>query len=157
MNTTLNAHPKVVSQAESLSARKQLLAAEKLLTRQRDEIDRRRRELPWVKVEKDYLFDGPRGRESLADLFAWRSQLIISHFMFGTGWKEGCVGYSFRSDHIEGARTHLEHHDVSLVTISRAPLPEIQAFKERMAWRFKWLSSYNSDFNYDYRVSFTKE
>jgi predicted dithiol-disulfide oxidoreductase (DUF899 family) len=157
VNTNLIAQPKVVSRAEWLSARKQLLAGEKLLTHQRDEIDRQRRELPWVKVEKDYLFDGPGGRESLADLFAGRSQLIVSHFMFGPGWKEGCVGCSFRSDHIEGARTHLEHHDVSLVTISRAPLPEIQAFKERMGWRFKWLSSYSSDFNYDYGVSFTKE
>jgi predicted dithiol-disulfide oxidoreductase (DUF899 family) len=157
MNTNLNAHSNVVSRAEWLSARKELLAAEKLLTRQRDEIDRRRRELPWVKVEKDYLFDGPGGRKSLADLFEGRSQLIVSHFMFGPDWKEGCAGCSFRSDHVEGALTHLEHHDVSLATISRAPLPEIQAFQERMGWRFKWLSSYSSDFNYDYGVSFTKE
>jgi predicted dithiol-disulfide oxidoreductase (DUF899 family) len=157
MNTNLIAHSKVVSRAEWLSARKRLLAAEKLLTRQRDEIDRQRRELPWVKVEKTYLFDGPGGRESLADLFAGRSQLIVSHFMFGPGWKEGCVGCSFRSDLVDGALTHLEHHDVSLVTISRAPIPEIQAFKQRMGWRFKWLSSYGSDFNYDYGVSFTKE
>jgi predicted dithiol-disulfide oxidoreductase (DUF899 family) len=155
MNTNLNS--KIVSRAEWLSARQQLLTAEKLLTRQRDEIDRQRRELPWVKVEKTYLFDGPGGQASLADLFAGRSQLIVSHFMFGPGWKEGCVGCSFRSDHVEGALTHLEHHDVSLVTISRAPLPEIQAFQQRMGWRFRWLSSYKSDFNYDYGVSFTKE
>ena len=157
MNTNLVAHLKVVSRDEWLAARKQLLAEEKLLTRQRDEIDRKRRELPWVKVEKAYHFDGPSGRESLADLFDGRSQLIVSHFMFGPGWKEGCVGCSFRSDHVEGALTHLEHHDVSLATISRAPLPEIQAFQQRMGWRFKWLSSYSSDFNYDYSVSFTKE
>jgi len=147
----------VVSRGEWLSARKELLTKEKLLTRQRDEIDRERRELPWVKVDKTYLFDGPGGHESLADLFAGRSQLIVSHFMFGPEWKEGCVGCSFRSDHVDGALTHLEHHDVSFVTISRAPLPEIQAFQQRMGWRFKWLSSYGSDFNFDYGVSFTEE
>src|ERR1700678_4197769 len=157
MNTNLVAHPKVFSRAEWLSARKQLLAAEKLLTRQRDEIDCQRRELPWVEVEKTYLFDGPGGEESLADLFAGRSQLIVSHFMFGPGWKEGCVGCSFRSDHVDGALTHLQHHDVSLVTISRAPLAEIEAFKKRMGWRFRWFSSYDRDSNYDYHVSFTKE
>jgi predicted dithiol-disulfide oxidoreductase (DUF899 family) len=157
MNTNLIAHSKVVSRDEWLSARKQLLAGEKLLTRQRDEIDRQRRELPWVKVEKTYLFDGPGGRQSLCNLFEGRSQLIVSHFMFGPGWKEGCVGCSFRSDHVGGALTHLEHHDVSLVTISRAPLPEIQAFQQRMGWRFTWVSSNGSDFNYDYGVSFTRE
>jgi predicted dithiol-disulfide oxidoreductase (DUF899 family) len=148
-------HPKAVSRAEWLTARKQLLVMEKQLTRQRDEIDRRRRELPWVKVEKNYVFEGPRGRQTLADLFEDRSQLIVSHFMFGPGWKEGCVGCSFRSDHVDGALVHLEHHDVSLVTISRAPWAEIEAFKKRMSWRFRWLSSYGSDFNYDYHVSFT--
>jgi predicted dithiol-disulfide oxidoreductase (DUF899 family) len=150
-------HPKVVSRAEWLAARKELLVKEKQLTRQRDEVDRQRRELPWVKVDKEYFFHGPNGRETLADLFADRSQLIVSHFMFGPGWKEGCVGCSFRSDHVEGALTHLEHHDVSLVTISRAPLSEIEVFKKRMGWRFKWLSSYGSDFNYDYQVSFANE
>jgi predicted dithiol-disulfide oxidoreductase (DUF899 family) len=157
MTTNLIEHPKVVSRAEWLSARTELLLKEKRLTRQRDEIDRQRRELPWVKVEKSYFFDGPNGRQALADLFAGRSQLIISHFMLGPGWKEGCVGCSFRSDHVEGALLHLEHHDVSLVTISRAPFAEIEAFKKRMGWRFRWLSSYGSDFNYDYHVSFTKE
>jgi predicted dithiol-disulfide oxidoreductase (DUF899 family) len=130
---------------------------EKQLTRQRDEIDRWRRELPWVRVEKSYLFDGPQGKETLADLFGGRTQLIVSHFMLGPGWDEGCVGCSFRSDHLGGALVHLEHHDVSLVTISRAPLAEIEAFKERMGWRFKWVSSYHNEFNYDYRVSFTHE
>jgi len=149
--------PEIVSPAEWLAARKQLLIKEKQLTRQSDEIDRQRRELPWVRVEKSYLFDGPEGQQTLAELFAGRSQLIISHFMFAPGWKEGCVGCSFRSDHVDGALAHLEHHDVSLVTISRAPLPEIEAFKKRMGWRFRWLSSYGSDFNYDYHVSFTKE
>ena len=115
--------PEIVSPAEWLAARKQLLIKEKQLTRQSDEIDRQRRELPWVRVEKSYLFDGPEGQQTLAELFAGRSQLIISHFMFAPGWKEGCVGCSFRSDHVDGALAHLEHHDVSLVTISRAPLP----------------------------------
>ncbi|MGA8441999.1 MAG: thioredoxin family protein [Candidatus Sulfotelmatobacter sp.] len=149
--------PKVASREDWLRARKELLAQEKQLTRQRDEINRRRRELPWVKVEKNYVFDGSHGPETLADLFAGRTQLIISHFMFAPGWTEGCVGCSFRSDHVEGALVHLEQHDVSLVTISRAPLAEIEAFKHRMGWRFKWLSSNHTDFNHDYRVSFTEE
>jgi predicted dithiol-disulfide oxidoreductase (DUF899 family) len=148
---------RVVTREDWLRARKELLAQEKQLTRQRDEIDRRRRELPWVKVEKSYLFDGPQGKQTLADLFGGRTQLIVSHFMLGPGWNEGCVGCSFRSDHVEGALLHLEHHDVSLVTISRAPLAEIEAFKERMGWRFRWVSSYHNEFNYDYRVSFTNE
>ena len=150
-------HPKVVSRGEWLAARKELLVKEKQLTRQRDEIDRQRRKLPWVKVEKDYFFEGPQGQRSLADLFEERSQLIVSHFMFGPGWKEGCVGCSFRSDHVDGALAHLQHHDVSFVTISRAPLAEIEDFKKRMGWRFLWLSSYGSEFNYDYQVSFKPE
>ncbi|HET6217813.1 MAG TPA: thioredoxin family protein [Acidobacteriaceae bacterium] len=149
--------PKVVSRDEWLAARKELLIKEKQLTRQRDEIDRQRRELPWIKVEKHYTFEGPRGEQNLADLFEGRSQLIVSHFMLGPGWKEGCVGCSFRSDHVDGALVHLEHHDVSLVTVSRAPLAEIEAFKKRMGWRFRWVSSYGSDFNYDYQVSFKNE
>jgi predicted dithiol-disulfide oxidoreductase (DUF899 family) len=157
MITNLIERPKVVSRAEWLSARKELLINEKQLTRQRDEISRKRRELPWVKVEKSYFFDGPNGQQTLADLFENRSQLIVSHFMLGPGWKEGCVGCSFRTDHVAGALVHLEHHDVSFVTISRAPFAEIEAFRKRMGWRFRWLSSYGSDFNYDYHVSFRKE
>jgi predicted dithiol-disulfide oxidoreductase (DUF899 family) len=149
--------PKVVSRSEWLAARKELLVKEKQLTRQRDEIDRQRRELPWIKVEKDYRFEGPDGQRSLADLFQDRSQLIVSHFMFGPSWREGCVGCSFRSDHVDGALVHLEHHDVSFVTVSRAPLAEIEAFKKRMGWRFLWLSSFGSEFNYDFQVSFKKE
>jgi predicted dithiol-disulfide oxidoreductase (DUF899 family) len=156
MTTILTERPNIVSRAEWVAARKELLIKEKQLTRQRDEIDRQRRALPWVKVETNYIFDGPNGPQSLADLFDNRSQLMVSHFMFGPGWKEGCVGCSFRSDHVDGALVHLEHHDVSLVTISRAPLPEIEAFKKRMGWSFRWVSSHNSDFNYDYHVSFTK-
>src|ERR1700744_5346757 len=157
MTMNLTERSNVVSRAEWLSARKELLVKEKQLTRQRDEIDRQRRALPWIKVEKSYTFNGPDGQQTLANLFDGRSQLIVSHFMFGPGWKEGCVGCSFRSDHVDGALGHLEHHDVSLVTIPRAPLAEIEAFKKRMGWRFQWLSSYDSDFNYDYHVSFTKE
>src|SRR5262249_20089794 len=130
---------------------------EKELTRLRDRLNADRRELPWVKAEKPYVFEGPNGKETLSDLFDGRSQLIVSHFMLGPGWKEGCIGCSFRSDHVDGALVHLEHHDVSLVTVSRAPFPEIAAFKKRMGWRFKWVSSYRSDFNYDYQVSFTKD
>jgi len=155
-NSTME-RPRVVTREDWLQARKELLAQEKQLTRQRDEIDRRRRELPWVKVEKNYVFDGPQGKETLADLFSIRSQLLVSHFMLGPGWKEGCVGCSFRSDHVDGSLVHLEHHDVSFVTISRAPLEEIEPFKQRMGWRFKWVSSYRNDFNYDYHVSCTKQ
>jgi predicted dithiol-disulfide oxidoreductase (DUF899 family) len=157
MNNTLTNPPKVISRAEWLNARKELLNREKDLTRLRDEIDRQRRALPWVRVEKTYAFDGPDGERTLSDLFEGRSQLILSHFMFGPGWTEGCVGCSFRSDHVDGALAHLEHHDVSFVTISRAPFAELQAFQRRMGWRFRWYSSYNSDFNYDYHVSFTPE
>jgi predicted dithiol-disulfide oxidoreductase (DUF899 family) len=157
MITDLIERPNVVSRAEWISARKELLVKEKQLTRQRDEIDRQRRELAWVKVEKNYVFEGPDGQRTLGDLFEGRSQLIVSHFMFGPDWIEGCVGCSFRSDHVAGALVHLEHHDVSLVTISRAPFAEIEAFRMRMGWPFRWLSSYGSDFNYDYHVSFTEE
>ncbi len=147
----------IVTQDEWLVARKQLLTKEKELTRLRDQLSAERRQLPWVKVEKNYVFDGPNGKKTLADLFDGRSQLIVKHFMLGPGWKEGCVGCSFEVDHIEGALVHLEHHDVTFVAISRAPLSEIEAFKQRMDWRFKWVSSYGSDFNYDFHVSFTKD
>jgi predicted dithiol-disulfide oxidoreductase (DUF899 family) len=157
MTTNLTERPNIVSQTDWLAARRDLLIKEKQLTRQRDEIDRQRRALPWVKLEKNYIFNSPSGPQSLSDLFEHRSQLIVSHFMLGPGWGEGCVGCSFRSDHVDGALAHLEHHDVSLVTISRAPLAEIEAFKKRMGWRFRWFSSYGSDFNYDYCVSFSNE
>jgi len=149
--------PKVVSRDEWLTARKELLKQEKELTRQRDALNAKRRELPWVRVEKEYVFDTPKGKQTLADLFDGRSQLVVNHFMLGPGWKEGCVGCSFGADHIEGALVHLEHHDVTVVVVSRAPLHEIEAYKKRMSWRFKWVSSYGSDFNYDYHVSFTKD
>jgi predicted dithiol-disulfide oxidoreductase (DUF899 family) len=149
-------HP-VVSRDEWLAARKELLAKEKELTRLRDRLAAERRALPWVKIEKKCVFEGPDGKETLADLFAGRSQLIVKHFMFGPGWKEGCVGCSFEIDHAEAALVHLEHHDVSYVAVSRAPFAEIDAFRKRMGWRLRWLSSRDSEFNYDFHVSFTED
>jgi predicted dithiol-disulfide oxidoreductase (DUF899 family) len=150
-------HNRVVSQDEWLAARMAHLAKEKEFTKARDELSRQRRELPWVKVEKPYIFDGPDGKVTLGDLFDGRSQLIVYHFMFGPGWKEGCPSCSFVVDHMDGAAVHLAHRDVTLVAVSRAPLPEIEAFKKRMGWRFNWVSSYGNDFNTDYHVSFTKD
>ncbi len=147
----------VVSREEWLKTRKAHLEKEKELSRLRDELYRERRALPWVKVEKEYLFNGPDGTETLSDLFGKNSQLITYHFMFGPGWKEGCPGCSFISDHIDSVNLHLAHHDVTLLAVSRAPWPEYQAFKKRMGWCFKWVSSAGSDFNYDYHVSFTPE
>jgi predicted dithiol-disulfide oxidoreductase (DUF899 family) len=149
--------PKVVSPAEWLAARKEFLAKEKEFTRLRDELSRQRRELPWEKVEKPYLFDGPNGKQTLAELFDGRSQLIVYHFMFGPGWKEGCPSCSFLADHFDGPTVHIANRDVTLAVVSRAPLAEIEAFKKRMGWRFKWVSSFRNDFNRDYHVSFTKE
>jgi predicted dithiol-disulfide oxidoreductase (DUF899 family) len=148
---------KVVSKAEWLVARKDLLTREKELTRLRDEVSRHRRELPWVKIDKEYIFDGPNGRETLADLFDGRSQLIVYHFMLGPGWEEGCKSCSYLADHFDGANWHLPHRDMTFVVVSRAPLSEIEPFKKRMGWRFKWLSSHNNDFNFDYHVSATED
>ena len=148
---------RIVSQDEWFAAHAQHLVKEKELTRLRDQLRAVRCELPWVKIEKNYNFDTSNGKQALTDLFAGRSQLVVKHFMLGPGWKEGCVGCSFEVDHIEGALVHLEHHDVTFVAISRAPLPEIEAFKKRMGWCFTWVSSYGSDFNSDFHVSFTKD
>ena len=147
----------IVSRDEWIVARKQLLNREKELTRLRDRVSAERRGLPWVKVEKPYVFEGPNGQETFADLFAGRSQLIVQHFMMGPDWEEGCVGCSFGADHVDGALVHLMNHDVMFAAISRAPWPRIAAFRKRMGWRFKWVSSFGSDFNYDYHVSFTPE
>jgi predicted dithiol-disulfide oxidoreductase (DUF899 family) len=149
-------HP-VVSQEEWLTARKALLLREKEVTHLRDSINADRLALPWVRVEKQYTFDTPEGKKSFADLFEDRSQLIVYHFMLGPGWKAGCPGCSFICDHFEGTLPHLNHHDVTLTAISRAPMSEITAYKTRMGWRFPWASSNGSDFNYDYRVSFTED
>jgi predicted dithiol-disulfide oxidoreductase (DUF899 family) len=150
-------HPRVVSEAEWLVARKDLLTREKELSRLRDEVSRHRRELPRVEIEKDYVFDGPDGKETLADLFDGRSQLIVYHFMLGPDWEEGCKSCSFLADHFDGAIVHLAQRDVTFVVVSRAPLREIEAFQKRMGWRFKWVSSNGNDFNFDYHVSFTKD
>jgi predicted dithiol-disulfide oxidoreductase (DUF899 family) len=156
-SSKMELHPKVVSQAEWLTARKEYLTKEKEFSRLRDELSRRRRELPWEKVEKQYVFDGPNGKETLAALFEKRSQLIVYHFMFGPGWKEGCQSCSFLADHFDGAAVHLANRDVTLAVVSRATLGEIEVFKKRMGWRFKWVSSFGNDFNHDYHVSFTKD
>ena len=150
-------YPRIVSEAEWVIARKDLLTREKELTRLRDEVSRHRRELPWVKIEKEYVFEGADGKETLSDLFDGRSQLIIYHFMLGPGWEEGCKSCSYLADHFDGANWHLPHRDVTLAVISRAPFSEIEPFKKRMGWHFKWLSSSGNDFNFDYHVSFTKE
>jgi predicted dithiol-disulfide oxidoreductase (DUF899 family) len=146
-----------VSREDWLAARKQHLAKEKEFTRLRDQLSAERRELPWVRVEKSYVFEGPDGEETLADLFDGRSQLLVYHFMFGPGWEQGCPSCSFVSDHIDGANWHLPQRDVTLLAVSRAPLAQIEAFKARMGWRFKWVSSYGNDFNQDYHVSFTPD
>jgi len=150
-------HPKTVSHDEWLAARKEFLIKEKEFTHLRDELSRHRRELPWEKVEKQYVFDGPRGKESLADLFDGRSQLIVYHFMFGPDWIEGCPSCSLLADHFDGPAIHLANRDVTLAVVSRARISAIEAFKKRMGWRFHWVSSFGSDFNYDYHVSFSPE
>lgn len=148
----LAAHP-VVSEAEWLAARRELLEAEKEVTRANDRLAAKRRSLPWRRVGKPYLFETPDGPRALPDLFSGRSQLIIYHFMLGPGWAEGCDGCSFLSDHFDGPNLHLPHHDVTLLAVSRAPLAEIEAFKKRMGWRFHWVSSNASDFNFDFHAS----
>src|SRR5215467_1638419 len=147
----------VVSQSEWLKARKSLLAKEKEFTKARDALSAARRDLPWTPVEKNYVFDGPNGKETLPDLFGGKSQLMIYHFMLGPGWVQGCPSCSFLADHFDGAAIHLAQRDVSLVVASRAPLAEIEAYKKRMGWKFKWVSSFNNDFNRDFHVSFTPE
>src|SRR4029077_11323812 len=149
-------NPKVVSREEWLAARKQLLAREKQLTRERDAVAAERRQLPWVKVEKDYVFDGPNGKVTLAELFNGKSQLIVYHLMLGPDWQEACPSCSFNMDHTDGALVHMFQRDVSFAAVSRAPYPKINAFKKRMGWRFNWVSSNGSDFNRDYHVFFTK-
>ncbi len=147
----------VVSPKEWLAARKKLLQQEKDFTRQRDALSAARRALPWVKVDKDYVFEGPQGQASLAELFAGNSQLIVYHFMLGPGWGEGCMSCSYLADHFDGMLAHLNARDVSFAVVSRAPLKEIEPFKQRMGWGFRWVSSHGSDFNRDFHVSFTEE
>ena len=155
-SNSIKAHP-VVSHEEWLSARTAFLAKEKEFTRLRDELSRQRRALPWEKVDKQYVFDGPSGKETLAELFETRSQLIVYHFMFPPEWDEGCLHCSFWADNFNGSGVHLNHRDVTFVAISRAPLAKIEPFKKRMGWSFKWVSSFHTDFNFDYQASFTPE
>jgi predicted dithiol-disulfide oxidoreductase (DUF899 family) len=157
MTTLRIAAPKIVSHAEWLEARKKLLIREKSYTSEGDALAAERRDMPWVRVERDYVFAAPSGEESLADLFEGRSQLILQHFMFGPGWKEGCPSCSFMADHVGGALAHLAQRDVTFVAVSRAPLAQVEAFRQRMGWGFKWVSSFGNEFNYDYGVSFTPE
>jgi len=151
----MNRTPKVVSRDEWLSRRRKLLEREKALTDLGDQVSAERRELPWVRVDAKYVFDGPQGKQSLADLFAGRSQLVVYHFMFGPGWEEGCPSCSFLVDHIDGAMPHINARDTTLIAISRAPYPQIEKFQRRMGWKFHWVSSNANSFNFDYHVSFT--
>ncbi len=148
---------KIVSADQWILARKRLLAKEKELTRRQDELAEERRALPWVLVEKSYVFQGPTGRLTLSDLFAEKSQLAVYHFMLGPGWKEGCPSCSLLADHVDGALPHLAARDVTFAAVSRAPHAEIAAFKQRMGWHFAWVSSNENDFNRDYHVHFSKE
>jgi predicted dithiol-disulfide oxidoreductase (DUF899 family) len=152
----LNSH-RVVSQTEWLAARKAYLAVEKQFTKARDELSRQRRALPWVRVGKRYVFEGPDGRETLAELFGGASQLIVYHFMFGPDWEQGCPSCSLLADHFDGSVVHLAQRDVTLRVVSRAPWARIEPFQRRMGWRFKWVSSFGSDFNRDFNVSFTQD
>ena len=149
-------HP-VVPRDQWVAGRKTLLAREKELTRLRDQIARERRALPWERIETDYVFDAPEGRRALADLFEGRRQLLVQHFMLAPGWEQGCQSCSYMADHIAGMKVHLEHRDVTLLVVARAPLAEIERFRQRMGWQFKWVSSSGNDFNYDFAVSFTPE
>jgi predicted dithiol-disulfide oxidoreductase (DUF899 family) len=151
------ANPKVASREEWLQARKALLIHEKEETQLRDRNAAERLALPWVEVDKAYTFDTPSGRKTLAELFDGRGQLVIYHFMLPPEWEAGCPGCSFLADHLDGTLPHLNHHDVTLIVVSRAPLDKIAAYKARMGWKFPWVSSFDGDFNYDYGVSFSPE
>jgi predicted dithiol-disulfide oxidoreductase (DUF899 family) len=147
----------VVSREQWLVARKALLAKEKEFTRLRDDLSRQQRELPWVKVTERYVFEGPRGKETLSDLFEGRSQLVVYHFMFAPDWEAGCPHCSFWADSFDGVIVHLNQRDVTMVSVSRAPYPKLAAYEKRMGWSFKWLSSAGTTFNSDYQVSFAPE
>ena len=148
---------KIVSADEWLKARRELLVKEKEFTRLRDKMTAQIRALPWRKIEKAYYFNGPKGKESLADLFEGKTQLAVYHFMLGPDWDQGCKSCSFFADTFQGIPIHLSHRDVAFVAVSRAPLSKIEQFKKRMGWTFKWVSSFESDFNFDFCVSFRDE
>jgi predicted dithiol-disulfide oxidoreductase (DUF899 family) len=154
--TALKDH-RVVSRAAWIEARKQLLAKEKEFTRLRDALSQQRRDLPWERVEKEYVFEGPKGRESLAELFSGKSQLVIYHFMFDPAWEAGCKSCSFWADNFNGIDVHLAHRDISFLAVSRAPYAKLATYKKRMGWSFNWVSSFGTDFNHDYSVCFTPE
>jgi len=149
----MTANP-IVSREEWLEARRALLVTEKAHMEANDELARQRRALPWVEITKPYVFDTPTGTVSLADLFDGRSQLFVYHFMFGPDWEEGCTGCSFLCDHVDGARQHFEHHDLSFVAVSRGPIDKLEDYRKRMGWKFRWVSAAHTDFNYDFQVSF---
>jgi predicted dithiol-disulfide oxidoreductase (DUF899 family) len=157
MSESTMAHPKVVTQEEWVAARVKLLAKEKELTRQRDDVAQERQKLPWVRVEKNYVFDTPSGKKSLADLFGGKNQLAVYHFMLGPDWEQGCPSWSLIADHLDNLGIHLAQRDVRLMIISHAPLAKIEAFKKRMGWKFPWASSFGSDFNFDFEVSVARE
>ncbi|HSW05018.1 DUF899 domain-containing protein [Aquabacterium sp.] len=161
MNTVIDdprtVNPAIVSRDRWLAERKTLLAREKELTRLHDQIAHERRALPWVRIEKPYVFDGPAGRRTLAELFEGRRQLVVQHFMFAPGWEQGCPSCSYMADHIDGATAHLAQRELTLAVVSRAPLADIERFRQRMGWRFTWVSSFGSEFNHDFGVNFTLE
>jgi len=148
---------KIVSEKDWLDAHKQFLIKEKEFTHLRDQINQQRRNLPWKSVDKEYVFEGPNGKQTLSELFDGRSQLIIYHFMFDPNWEAACPHCSFWADNFNGIITHLNQRDVSMIAVSRAPYNKIDAYKKRMGWNFKWVSSNNADFNFDYHVSFTEK
>ena len=150
-------HNTIVSHDGWMSARRDFLKAEKELTHQRDRLVQQRLALPWTRVDKDYVFETLEGPRSLAELFEGRSQLLVQHFMFAPGWEQGCPSCSFMADHTDGMNLHLAHHDVTMLAISRAPLAELERYRQRMGWKFRWVSSFGTSFNYDFRVSFTPE
>jgi predicted dithiol-disulfide oxidoreductase (DUF899 family) len=150
-------NPKVVSQADWIQKRKELLVKEKNLTRQRDALAEERSQLPWVKVDKKYSFETASGKKALPELFGGKSQLAIYHFMLGPDWEQGCPSCSLLADHMDGMAIHLAQRDVRLMIVSRAPLGKIEEFKKRMGWKFPWVSSFGSDFNFDFGVSVAKE
>lgn len=161
MNTSMGrsaiTNHQVVSHEQWITERKRLLAREKELTHLRDQVARERRALPWVRIERSYTFDTPEGARTLTDLFEGRRQLLVQHFMLGPGWEEGCPSCSFMADHTDGMSPHLAARDVTFVAVSRAPLAEIERFRRRMGWKFRWVSSFASDFNFDFHVSFTPQ
>ena len=154
--SSITNHP-IMSYEQWVTERKRLLAREKELTHLRDQVARERRALPWARIEKVYAFETPEGARTLADLFAGRRQLMVQHFMFGPGWEEGCQSCSFMADHTDGMNAHLAARDVTFIAISRAPLAEIERFRRRMGWKFRWVSSFGNDFNLDFHVSFPQQ